>query len=403
MQRFETELEWEPASMANCLTFLTEKPEQLCYFDIETNGLSPDISSLYLIGAAVWDGTRFALVQWFADDYISERELLLSFAEFASPYAAFVHYNGSSFDIPFLEKKYAAHKLRSPFTGKKSIDIFRQLPGDRHFFSVENRRLATMEQLLSFERQDPFTGKDCISLYTEFMQKKYFRDAAAEDCKKKLLRHNRDDLQGTILCGQLLAYRYGSPGSCAAAPARPGCPGNGSATGDAGEEPAAGGSGNTQETPPHLILSGQLTDGYFPFPLRTARSIADDKGTVLLTFRNRSVSVDIPLRDGVYYHFFSDYKNYYYLIKEDIAVHKSVGLYVDKQYRRQATARDCYIKKSGLFLPLPANTGKEPFELGGRELPLFRETYRSRHLYLDADTLRKLPGESLPPLLRAYL
>lgn len=394
MQRFETTLEWEPASMANCFAFLPEKPEQLCYFDIETNGLSPDISSLYLIGAAVWDGTRFALIQWFADDYISEKDLLLSFAEFASPFAAFVHYNGSSFDIPFLEKKYAAHKLRSPFTDKKSIDIFRELPGDRHFFPVENRRLATMEKLLSFQRKDRFTGKDCISLYTEFMQKKYFRDETAEDCKKKLLLHNLDDLQGTILCGQLLAYRHAFPEACTARLACSGRPEN---------EPAAVDAGQTPDTHPHLILGGQLADGYFPLPVQTARNTADSENAALLTFRDGAVSVDIPLCDGEYYHYFSDYKNYYYLIKEDMAVHKSVGLYVDRQYRRQATARDCYIKKSGLFLPLPANAGKEPFEPGGRELPLFRKNYKSRRLFLDTDTIGKLPGDSLSHLLRAYL
>ncbi len=201
-------------------------------------------------------------------------------------------------------------------------------------------------------------------------------------------------MQGTILCGQLLAYRHGSLDACTARQARPARPADGPAAGDAGEVPG---------TPPHLILGGQLADGYFPLPVRTERKIADNGETALLTFRDSAVSVDIPLCDGEYYHFFDDYKNYYYLTKEDMAVHKSVGLYVDKQYRRQATARDCYIKKSGLFLPLPANAGKEPFEPGGRELPLFRKNYKSRRLFLDTDTLGKLPGDSRPALLRAYL
>lgn len=35
-------------------------------------------------------------------------------------------------------------------------------------------------------------------------------------------------------------------------------------------------------------------------------------------------------------HFYSDYKNYYYLPKEDMAIHKSVAAYVDHEYRENA-------------------------------------------------------------------
>lgn len=36
---------------------------------------------------------------------------------------------------------------------------------------------------------------------------------------------------------------------------------------------------------------------------------------------------------------------------EDTAIHKSVGEYVDRDARAKATARTCYTKKQGLFLP----------------------------------------------------
>ena len=50
--------------------------------------------------------------------------------------------------------------------------------------------------------------------------------------------------------------------------------------------------------------------------------------------------------------FFKDYKDYYYLPAEDTAIHKSVGEFVDKKARVQATARTAYIKKTGSFLPV---------------------------------------------------
>ena len=115
MERTETTLKWETEAMKNCLAFFPEPAENICFFDIETTGLSPKVSSLYLIGAAVWNTDHFDLVQWFADDYTSEKDILLSFSDFVSTCTTGVHYNGSSFDIPYLEKKYMAHKLPSQF------------------------------------------------------------------------------------------------------------------------------------------------------------------------------------------------------------------------------------------------------------------------------------------------
>ena len=50
-------------------------------------------------------------------------------------------------------------------------------------------------------------------------------------------------------------------------------------------------------------------------------------------------------------YFYSNYRDYYYLPIEDTAIHKSVGEYVDKTARVKATARTCYTRKQGLFLP----------------------------------------------------
>lgn len=49
--------------------------------------------------------------------------------------------------------------------------------------------------------------------------------------------------------------------------------------------------------------------------------------------------------------FYKNYKDYYYLPKEDISIHKSVAFYVDKDYRTKAKAATCYSKKTGKFLP----------------------------------------------------
>ena len=63
--------------------------------------------------------------------------------------------------------------------------------------------------------------------------------------------------------------------------------------------------------------------------------------------------ISLPYIEETLKHFFKDYRNYYYLPEEDRAVHKSVGCYVERKYRRAAKASTCYIKKAGIFLPIP--------------------------------------------------
>ena len=58
----------------------------------------------------------------------------------------------------------------------------------------------------------------------------------------------------------------------------------------------------------------------------------------------------VPLVNDTLKYFYPDYKDYYYLIYEDMAVHKSVGEYVERSARKKATAQTCYTKKDR---PLP--------------------------------------------------
>ena len=59
----------------------------------------------------------------------------------------------------------------------------------------------------------------------------------------------------------------------------------------------------------------------------------------------------VPLYEEEMKYFYSNYKNYYYLPDEDTAIHKSVASYVDKKYRVQATAKNCYTRKLSTYLP----------------------------------------------------
>ena len=90
-------------------------------------------------------------------------------------------------------------------------------------------------------------------------------------------------------------------------------------------------------------------------------------------------------------HFYKDYHNYYYLPKEDRAIHKSVGCYVERQYRRTAKASTCYVKKEGIFLPLPKvqkhfgiQIENYPYE---KAFPVYKKEYKELRRFAEFDDI----------------
>ena len=63
------------------------------------------------------------------------------------------------------------------------------------------------------------------------------------------------------------------------------------------------------------------------------------------------LDLQITLYQGELKYFYPNYKDYYYLPYEDTAIHRSVGEYVDPDARIRASAKNCYTKTTGLFLP----------------------------------------------------
>ena len=105
----------------------------------------------------------------------------------------------------------------------------------------------------------------------------------------------------------------------------------------------------------------------FSLPVSLDRTLSD----IRLVIKDRQATLTVPFFSGTLKFFYENYKDYYYLPLEDEAIHKSVGVYVDREHRRPAKAADCYRRVTGKFLPqfTPLFT------------PAFREEYRSSLLY----------------------
>lgn len=69
----------------------------------------------------------------------------------------------------------------------------------------------------------------------------------------------------------------------------------------------------------------------------------------------------VKLVEDTMYHFFPNYKDYYYLIDEDEAIHKSLGAFLPKDKRKQAKVSNCYTKRKGLFYKHSSRIFAYPF------------------------------------------
>ena len=103
-----------------------------------------------------------------------------------------------------------------------------------------------------------------------------------------------------------------------------------------------------------------------------------------LLINNDQLSLTIPVITDSLKFFFPNYKEYYYLIKEDMAIHKSVATYVDKDFRKKATADNCYTKKDAIFVPQYETLITPFFKESSKDKLTYFELTRE---FLDSDSL----------------
>ena len=81
----------------------------------------------------------------------------------------------------------------------------------------------------------------------------------------------------------------------------------------------------------------------------------------------------VPIYEEEMKYFYSNYKDYYYLPQEDIAIHKSVAGFVDKEFRQQALASNCYTRKVSSYLP----------QWDTLFTPFFKREYKDHDLFFE--------------------
>lgn len=317
--------------------------DKILFLDIETTGFAAQASSLYLIGCAYYQQERWNLIQWFANHPGEEPELLKAFFTFSAGYSLLIHFNGNHFDLPYLLQKCAQYSLPydfSPFTG---IDLYKRTSPYKEFLRLPNCKQKTLEDFFGVKRADPFNGGELISIYHSYQKE------PADFAFQALVLHNADDMRGMLEILPVLAYSdlFQEPPRVKKAQANYYSDYNGE---------------KHQELLMQIKLNAPLT--------KPVTYVA--KGCYF-TGEGLEASIRVPIYEEELKYFYSNYKDYYYLPSEDVALHKSVASFVDKAHREQALASNCYTRKFSTYLP----QWELEFE------PFFKRDYKSKELFFE--------------------
>jgi len=162
--------------------------EKVTFLDIETTGLNSRYSFIYLIGVLICDfiNPKYELIQYLAEDKNEESLILKTFIDDYDPDSIIITYNGDNFDIPFLKSRMKKHNIEFNFINTK--DIYKDLLKNKTYLQLNNYKLKTVEQFLGIERNDKYSGLDCIQFYKDYTISK------SEELLEKILNHNYFDL-----------------------------------------------------------------------------------------------------------------------------------------------------------------------------------------------------------------
>lgn len=324
--------------------------EQILFLDIETTGFTAKSSVLYMIGCAYYENDCFYTRQWMAEAYDQETDVLAAFFAFASHYSYLVHFNGNNFDLPYLLQKCTQYGLPYSFDSFEGIDLYKRISPYKFFLKLPNCKQKTVEQYLGIDREDTFTGGELIGIYHDYVKN------PSDFSKDVLLLHNKEDLLGMLGILPILAYYDIFNGDIKAKKVQ------------ANYYTDFNGK-RRQELIMTLALPSSL-----PLPLSASIGGCYFKG------EQDSASLKVPIYEEELKYFYANYKDYYYLPTEDVALHKSVGGFVDKEHRIQATAATCYTRKFSLYLP----------QWDTLFTPFFKRDYKSRELFFElTDELKK--------------
>lgn len=299
--------------------------EDTILYDIETTGLSRQHHFVYCIGCCTRKENTITLRQFFAESPEEEPALLTAFSALLSTFSTCITFNGMQFDEPFLRTRFKTHSLSSSVFPTRHIDLYKNCLSMKSVLSLPSLKQKSIERFLGICRDDLYTGGELIEVYHTYTKNR-------DEASIQLLRlHNEEDVRNMIPLLSILTYRTLKQTDVTVR------------TVDLSSHRTLDGKEEWE-----LILEGQLPLS-LPAPIRLS---GDDYYLILEQDR---IKGSIKLFSGTMKHYLSDYRRYVYLPAEDMVILKEMAAAMSADRKIPATADNCYLKKDGMFLPLPAS------------------------------------------------
>lgn len=169
---------------------------RVVFFDIETTGLSGGAGTLAFLAGCGWFEASgdFTVRQFFLVGPSGERAMLEALGRIFDNASMLVTYNGRTFDVPFMETRWAFHRRESPTGDLAHFDMLppaRRLWSRRDMMTPEDEgcSLGALERrVLGFHRSGDVPGFEIPARYFQFLRT---GDASLVE---GVLDHNRHDL-----------------------------------------------------------------------------------------------------------------------------------------------------------------------------------------------------------------
>ncbi len=322
--------------------------EDCIFFDIETTGFSPVSSSVYLIGCLHRKGNHLILEQFFAENKSEEQEIITRFMGLLKRYKSIISFNGIGFDIPFLNAKCNSYGIKNQLLEVQFIDIFKLISNMKFLLKLPNYKQKTIESFLDLQREDIFSGGELINIYDDYVRTK------SPEAEHLLLLHNFEDVTGMLDLLPILTYHHILNGSYSIRNVE-----------IASFTPYENLT-NQENKRKEMIIT--LSNDYV-----VPKRVSFHYGAFYFTLNKDITKIRIETFEGELKYFHKNYKDYFYLPEEDMAIHQSVAAFVDKKYRERAKACNCYTRKNGIFLPQYTEIMK----------PSFKENYKDKITYFE--------------------
>ncbi len=336
---------------SNISEFIPFPKKRACYIDIETTGFNRKKDMIYLIGLLYEDNHQLNITQYLCQKPEDEYELLYKLNTFLKDFDYLVHFNGDSFDLPFIKERMGLYRIEEGLSALESYDFYRKVKPLKRIIQTDNFKLKTMEAICGYNRIDPFTGGELIALYNEYLH----GDLGLEP---SFIIHNEEDMIGLYYLNRLLPLIDISQANL---------------------------ENHFDFRGSSLNILQDMDPGSWEFhiPLSTSASpytfnVSD--GIVYSELSDLGFYIRSSLSKGEKKLYFDDYKNYYYLPEEDTAIHSSVASFMSSKYRKKATPATAYIKKEDIFVKVPVKREKLISLIS--DVHIFNDSYKDDYSYL---------------------